>query len=203
MKLSAIQIKKIDDSLKSQGLFYEDVRNEMIDHIATELEFEGVDNNSFKDALSRYMNSHKIVKLVSAAKKHQEFKDHFYHREFLRQFVTGRGVAVLAVILAVLFTASKLGWMMDILLTIFLILMTWAMFGINGMQSSRNLFLIRLYKQVKFYFLAGVVLMSLAGHYYSDSEIFEYTKTIVLGFAFTGFYFMHNINSKYNAKGYA
>lgn len=200
MKLSAVQIKKIDDALKNQGLFYEDVRNEVTDHIATGFEERGIDGDSFDEVLGQYMNSHRIVKLLAVAKSRQEYTDNQYHRAFLQKFITARGMLILSAAFLCVWTLGKLSWASDLLLTGFLFIMLWAMFGLNGMESARQAFMKRLYGEVKLYYLIAVVLLALIGHFYTGSEIFSYAKSIVMSFAFTGYYFIYLINLEYKRK---
>ena len=59
-KLTKEDIQSIDTYLKNSDIQYIDVRMEMVDHVATAVETDMVENNiTFYDAFKDYMVSHK------------------------------------------------------------------------------------------------------------------------------------------------
>ncbi len=99
MKLSIENIWFIDNYLEHSGVYYYDVRLEMIDHIASKLE-EKYENNTFEEAFKMYMLENKKELLEN----NKTFK-RLANKKLLKQFVKNVSVKK-AVLFFIIFTLT-------------------------------------------------------------------------------------------------
>lgn len=99
MKLSIENIHFIDNYLENSGVYYYDVRLEMIDHIASKLEAQ-YENNTFEEAFKIYMLENKKELLAN----NKTFK-RLANKKLLKQFVKNVSVKK-AVVFFIIFTLT-------------------------------------------------------------------------------------------------
>ena len=99
MKLSIENIRFIDSYLEHSGVYYYDVRLEIIDHIASKLE-EECENNTFEEAFKMYMIENKKELLEN----NKTFK-RLANKKLLKQFVKNVSVKK-AVLFFIIFTLA-------------------------------------------------------------------------------------------------
>jgi hypothetical protein len=99
MKLSTENIQFINNYLEHSGVYYYDVRLEMIDHIASELEVE-YENATFEEAFKIYMLENKKALLEN----NKTFK-RLANKKLLKQFVKNMSVKK-ATIFFIIFTLT-------------------------------------------------------------------------------------------------
>jgi len=187
MKLTATQIAEINKRLSKDDLFYDDIRDEMTDHIATTLEEQMGKDDNFEKALNDYMNSHLKVKLLTAA-RHQEVLRDKQNRQFvLKQFITTRGVLIFIIITATSFIASLNVWTYSFLEAIIMIMMLFILLG-HKWFARKYPFFKRLVDVSQFYYLLPYLLLTQAQRFTEETSYIVVFKTIALSIGLTGYY---------------
>lgn len=187
MKLTAIQIAEINKYLSKDDLFYDDIRDEMTDHIATTLEEQMGKDDNFEKALNDYMNSHLKVKLLTAA-RHQEILRDKQNRQFiLKQFITIRGILIFSMITGIAFLASSNVWSYRFMEAILMIMMLFIMFG-HKWFSGKYPFFKRLVDISQFYYLLPFLLLTQIHRFTEETSYIVVFKIIALSIGLTGYY---------------
>lgn len=201
MKLTAEQIQQIDDYLVKDKIFYEDIRLELTDHIASHFEETLSEHDDFAQSLKAYMNSHQKVKLLTAARAQEKVRDGYYKRFFLRQFVKPKGLLVLSSFIALLYIANSLGpWAEYVCIVFFFFFTMWFMIGLWGLKSP---FLQRLKEEVQLYYLLPILIVSQSRRFLEPTDFLIYTELFFYALIFTSLYFIYVTYKKYKTATYA
>ncbi|OYQ33296.1 hypothetical protein CHU92_12955 [Flavobacterium cyanobacteriorum] len=200
MKLTAEQVKQIE-VLLAKDIFYKDIRLEMTDHIASYLEETLAEGDDFTTALKQYMNSHHKVKLLTAVREQEKIKDGYYRNYFLRQFVSPKGLLVIASATSTIYIGTLLGpWMYRVCVFLFTLMVIWFLTGFLGLKSQ---FILRLKEEVQVYYLLPVLLVSQGRRYFEEWPVLPYLEIIGFGLMFTACYFIYLTNKAYKTTKYA
>lgn len=187
MKLTAIQVTAIDKRLMKDDLFYDDIRNEMTDHIATTLEEQMTEDDDFEKALNNYMNSHLKVKLLTAAKHHEKLRDKQNRQFVLKQFITVQGILVFTIITGLVFLASLNIWTDRFLQAVTMIMLLFIMLGEKWLDR-RYPFFKRLADISQLYYLLPFLVLTQAHRFTEETSYIVVFKIIALSIGLTGYY---------------
>lgn len=187
MKLTAIQIAEINKYLSKDDLFYDDIRDEMTDHIATTLEEQMGKDDNFEKALNDYMNSHLKVKLLTAAKHQETLRDKQNRQFVLKQFITIRGILIFSMITGIAFLASSNVWSYRFMEAILMIMMLFIMLG-HKWFSGKYPFFKRLVDISQFYYLLPFLLLTQIHRFTEETSYIVVFKIIALSIGLTGYY---------------
>lgn len=201
MKLTAEQIQQIDAYLVKDKIFYDDIRLELIDHIASHFENTLQPGDDFTQTLKSYMNSYQKVKLLTAARVQEKVRDGYYRRYFLKQFVTPKGALTLIIVFLVIYLGMQSGvWMKRICEAGFIILILWHMTGLKGLKSP---FIQRIKEEIQLYYLIPVIIISQGKRVFDDSLMLYYLDIFGFGMLFVSVYFVYLTHKKYKFKSHA
>lgn len=201
MKLTAVQIRQIEQHLQGDKLFYDDIRLELIDHIASHFEATLTEKDNFDTALKQYMNSHHKVKLLTAARAQEKVRDGYYRRYFLKQFITPKGALLTLAVVAMLYIGNSFTpWVEYACIFFFGFLVIWFMLGLRGLESP---FLRRLTGELQFYYLVPILVVSQSRRFLEPTDILIYTELFFYALMITSMYFVHLTYKNYKTTRYA
>lgn len=201
MKLTAQQIQEIERYLEKDKIFYDDIRSELTDHIASYLEETLQHGGDFCQELKKFMNSHHKVKLLTAIRAQEKLRDDYYKNVFLKQFISLKGIFILLTILAFIYLGMQAGiWIYRVCHAGFILMTLWFMSGLKGLKSS---FLHRIKERIQIYYLIPVLVVSQSRRYFDDSATLLYAELIGYSLMFASCYFIYLTNKAYKSARHA
>lgn len=201
MKLTEAQIQQIDDYLVKDKIFYEDIRHELTDHIASHFEETLQPGEDFTQSLKAYMNSHQKVKLLTAARAQEKVRDRYYRHFFLKQFVRPKGLSLTLLSVAILYIGNSFShWVEYTCIFFFGFLAIWFMLGLRGLKSP---FILRLKEEVQYYYLVPILLVSQSRRFLEPTDFLIYMGLFFYALMFTSLYFIYLTHKSYKTTSHA
>lgn len=203
MRLTEQQITMIEKYLEKDRIFYDDIRMEMTDHIATTLEEQLQDGDDFDAALKEYMNSHLKVKLLTAAREQEKVRDKQNRQLVLKQFVSLRGILSFALITGMGVIASLIDvWAFRLVESVLLIMMVTMFFGQKRLSRRYPLYE-RILSISQFYYLLPFLLLTQLHRFIDETPFIYVCNLVATGFALTGFYLTYVYSRQLQNKRHA
>lgn len=203
MKLTELQIEAISRYLEKDKIFYDDIRYEMLDHIATTLE-EHIEQTGedFDVILKAYMHSHQKVKLLTAVRGQEQMRDRQYRNLIFRQLVSKKGLIIFAVFYGVIAFSTFSLWIYRFFEIPLMLIALYIMLEQPGLQK-RFPFVKRIY-EVSTFFLLGFFPIIFFMHKVTDeTQLVLLFKAVLLSIFFTCLYLLFKLNSQLQKKTYA
>lgn len=190
--------------MAQDNLFFDDIRNEMTDHIASHIEATLPGGGSFDEVLTAYMHSHNKVKLLTAARQQEALRNKSYHAWFLRQFVSLKGISAALVLFAVLhFGYSLTPWILYSTQVLFMVVMLLLLFRLLPKQTAALRACRKYFSIVQLYYLLPILFITQIHRWYGDSAVVLLIRNIVLALCLAGLYFIATSHKDFNRKKYA
>lgn len=195
MKLTATQIAEINKRLSKDDLFYDDIRDEMTDHIATTLEQQMDENSDFGTVLNDYMNSHLKVKLLTAARHQEILRDKMQRNLLLKQFVTTRGIVFFTIICSIVLLSTYEVWAFRFFQFLLMIVVFSTM--LSGIwMTKRFIFLKRIHDVSVFYHLIPVLFVLQIYRLTGETPFINIVCGIIMSIIFTIYYLAARMNNQ-------
>ncbi len=202
MKLSEGHIHQIEALLRPAGLFYGDIRDEVVDHIATTLEEDpGLTPGNFEEKLHSYYNSHRWVKLLTAAQQQEKIRDGQYKSYFLHQFLTLNGIGIYSITLAAVYLAELNSYTEKAtqLLFILLVLAAW-----TGAFKKRWPFARRMVELLGLYYAPLLLLCTQLKRFFDEeAPALVAIRLAATALIFAGHIMLYKTNRLYKTHRYA
>lgn len=202
MKLTPIQINAIEKYLEKDKIFYEDIRMEMTDHIATTLEEQLAQGDDFDTALRAYMNSHLKVKLLTAAKEQEVLRDKQNRNTIFRQLGSKRGM-VFFIITCVLIELSTFEKWAFRSYEFIMILGVVAYMVSEPWMAEKYVFIKRIFSVSVFYYMIPFLFVLKINKLLGEAQWVYCINGVVLSFIFTLTYLAFRMNDEIKANKYA
>lgn len=204
MKLTDLQINEIAGYVDKDNLFYDDIKDELIDHIATALESELSETKAdFSATLKAYMHSHLKVKLLTAAREQEVLRDKKQRNLLLRQLITKRGLVFFSITCSVVLLSTYEVWAFRFFQFLLMIALLSYMLSERWM-SKRFLFIKRIYDVSVFYHLIPIVLVLQLHRLTGETQLVNGICGIMMSIIFTIYYLAARMNNQIlKAKRYA
>lgn len=204
MKLNEYQLKEIETYLKKDDIFYDDIRNEMADHIASALEENPAQaDENFGNLLASYMNSHNKVKLLTAAREQEAIRDRKYKKYFLKQFFTLHGILLMASASTIVYFSGMNTWTektVDLLLIAAMCITAWY----TKPLKRKFPFIFRMTANTAFYYMILILMATQLSRFNGlESNVISYTEKIATAIIFTGYILMFKTNNHFKKQSYA
>lgn len=188
MKLTSDQIIIIEKYLDKDGIFYDDIKTEMIDHIAAAIE-EQLNENT-KDvniSIKTYMNSHLKVKRLSNIKQQEELRDKQNRKFVLKQFYSFRGLLFFGVVFGLVFLSILNIWVYRFIEGIMMLLMLLILVGQKWLDINFPFFK-RLVHISQFYYLLPFLLLTQVHRFVDETNFILLCRVVALSMGLTGYY---------------
>ncbi len=202
MKLTAQQIAMIEKYLEKDRIFYDDIRMEMTDHIAATLEAQLNDGGDFDMALREYMNSHLKVKLLTAVREQEKLRDKQNRQFVLKQFVTGKGLLLLAVITVLVFLGKLNIWIERFFELIYIIILLRSFFFYKQ-EGKKQPFFGHISQITQFYYVLPCLLVMQSHRFLDETDFLINCELFAMAIIFTGFYLTYTSSRILKIKKYA
>lgn len=195
MKLTEVQINAIEKYLDKDRIFYDDIRMEMTDHIATTLEDELNKGGDFDTVLKAYMNSHLKVKLLTAAKEQELIRDRQNRDKIFSQFTEKRGMTFFAIIFLLLQIATFEVWAFRVFEVIMMIGIVTYMVS-EPWMPNRFLFVKRFTNASWYYYIITMLFVLKINKFLGEDQWVYCIKGVVLSVIFTTYYLVMRMNNE-------
>lgn len=202
MKLTEVQIHAIEKYLEKDRVFYQDIRMEMTDHIATTLEEQLTEGDDFDSALKAYMNSHLKVKLLTAARKQEVLRDKECRNKIFRQLTSKRGIAFFAILCALIEISTFEVWAFRAFEFIMIIGLFTYMLS-EPWMPKKYLFIKRVFNVSMFYYTIPVLFALKINKILGEEQWVYCVNGVVLSFIFTLNYLALRMNNEITINRYA
>ncbi|PZR21284.1 MAG: hypothetical protein DI539_08470 [Flavobacterium psychrophilum] len=202
MKLTEGQINEIEKYLEKDRIFYDDIRMEMTDHIATALEEQLQQGEDFELALKMYMNSHLKVKLLTAAREQEVLRDKENRNTVVRQLASKRGMVFLGITCALIQLSTFEIWAFRIFELIMIIGMFTYMIS-EPWMPKKYLFIKRLFSVSTFYYVIPFLFVLKINKLLGEAQWVYCINGVVLSLIFTLAYLALRMNDEIKTNKYA
>lgn len=202
MRLAENEIRRIEEYLDKDRIFYDDIRMEMTDHIAASLEEQLMEGDDFDTALSAYMNSHLKVKLLTAAREQEVLRDRQNMRFVLKQFVSAKGVLLLGVITTLVFT-GKLNIWIDRFFELVLMVMLISSLFLYKREGKVQPFFGHMTEITQFYYVVPCLLIMQSHRFLEQTNFLTNCELLAMSIIFTGYYLTYTSSRLLQIKKYA
>lgn len=203
MKLTAEQIQQIDDYLVKDKIFYDDIRLELIDHIASHFENTLQAGDDFTQGLKAYMNSHQKVKLLTAARAQEKVHDAYYKKAFISALLKFKSIIVWILLSALVYVCYPL-FGLRIIIDIIMLGGMFISVGLFRRFGNRFDFIIRLSRNLWLSYALVILVISRVFKVLGRENPTAYIiHAVTLGLLFTAFVLFWKLNTDFKKKKYA
>jgi hypothetical protein len=203
MKLTREQVKEIEDLLEKDKIFYEDIRLEMVDHIASHLEETLSGHDDFRAVLKQYMNSHHKVKLLTAAREQERIQDVCYKKAFISALLKFKSVLTWVLLSALVYLCYPF-FGLRIVIDIIMLGGMFISIGLFRRFGNRFDFIIRVSRNLWLPYAFVVLVISrvfkILGR---DNPTAYIINAVAVGLLFTAFILFWKLDIDFKKKRYA
>ncbi|MHA3788473.1 hypothetical protein ACX0HA_09710 [Flavobacterium hauense] len=194
MKLTEVEINAIEKYLAKDRIFYDDIRMEMTDHIATTLEEQLNEGDDFDAVLKAYMHSHLKVKLLTAAKEQELIRDRQNRNKIFSQFTEKRGIAFFAIIFLLIQISTFEVWAFRAFEAV-MIIGIFAYMVSEPWMPKRFLFVKRFTTASWYYYVITMLFVLKINNFFGEDQWVYCIKGVVLSVIFTTYYLVMRMNN--------
>lgn len=193
MRLTEQQITMIEKYLEKDRIFYDDIRMEMTDHIATTLEEHLTDGDDFDAALGAYMNSHLKVKLLTAAKEQEVLRDKSCRGLIFKQLVSKRGIIFFMIVFSILMISTFEVWIFRAFELILIVILLSYMLA-EPWMPKKYLFIKRLHDVSAIYHFIPVFFVLRINKIFGEDQWVYCISGLLLSVIYTVYYLAARMN---------